>query len=82
MNESTSPVYLSARDVRRRYGNVSAMWLVRRLVDSQFPKPVYFARQRFWKTEDLARWEAVQASTPPPPPTGLAKKQAVAGARS
>lgn len=57
--------YLSSKHVRERYGNVSHMWIERRLVDSQFPVPVYFGRRRFWKLSDLLEWERQKATCTP-----------------
>jgi predicted DNA-binding transcriptional regulator AlpA len=38
------------------------MWLVRRMADSGFPKPVKFTdgkfAQRFWKLAAIEQWEA------------------------
>ena len=56
---------LRAGDVRARYGNVSHMWLVRRLADDpDFPRPVYIAKRRFWRLGELVTWERVLASRP------------------
>lgn len=51
-------VYLTAAAVRARYGNVSHMWLVRKIRDDGFPPPVRFGgRLRFFKLSELERWE-------------------------
>jgi predicted DNA-binding transcriptional regulator AlpA len=44
--------------VRARYGDVSDMWLHRRLRDSDFPKPLVINGRRFWRISDLEAWEA------------------------
>ncbi len=50
--------YLTAKQLRRRYGNRSHMWIERRLRgDPTFPRPVYFGRFRFWALDELERWE-------------------------
>jgi hypothetical protein len=51
--------FLTSRQVRERYGNVSAMWIWRRLnePDSNFPKPTVIASRRFWRECDLIAWE-------------------------
>lgn len=55
--------YLNARQVSQRYGNVSHMWLIRRLNDkSGFPRPVYLGRLRFWKLSELEDWERRRAA--------------------
>jgi hypothetical protein len=54
-----SEVFLTSRQVRERYGNVSAMWIWRRLnePDSNFPKPTVIASRRFWRECELIAWE-------------------------
>src|SRR5262245_26005409 len=50
--------FLSAAQVRARYGGVSDMWLSRRLRDdSGFPSPMVIEGRRFWKLSDLVAWE-------------------------
>ena len=50
--------YLSARQVRERFGNCSDMWLWRRLRDgSGFPQPLEISGRRFWRLADLVNWE-------------------------
>jgi predicted DNA-binding transcriptional regulator AlpA len=58
--QSESDVFLTARDMRRRYGNVSDMWLYRREhdADSNFPKPIRISGRRFWRLSDVMRWES------------------------
>ena len=58
--ESQPTLFLKARQVRARYGDVSHMWLVRRQKDSGFPSPTFFGGIRFWKLSELERWEAGQ----------------------
>jgi hypothetical protein len=44
--------------LRARYGGVSHMWVERRLKDdSDFPRPLYIAKRRFWRLAELAAWE-------------------------
>lgn len=51
--------------VRARYGGVSHMWVERRLKDdADFPRPIYIARNRFWRLGDLVAWERLVASRP------------------
>jgi hypothetical protein len=51
--------YLTAAQVRQRYGNVSAMTLWRWLRDPQlgFPKPEPIRRRNYWKSEELDSWD-------------------------
>src|ERR1019366_4546840 len=60
VSEDTS--YLTAGQVRVRYGSCSHMWLIRRMQDSGFPAPAYFGRRRFWRLSDLESWERDQAA--------------------
>jgi hypothetical protein len=57
-------VFLRARQVRARYGDVSHMWLVRRQKDAGFPPPTFLGGIRFWKISDLKRWEKAQKTIP------------------
>ena len=52
-------VFMSARQVRERYGNRSDMALWRWLRDEKlnFPKPLYINQFRYWKLADLTAWE-------------------------
>ena len=55
--------YLTANQVRARYGNVSVMWITRKLAsDATFPKPVKFGRLRFWDSAALDAWERLKAT--------------------
>jgi predicted DNA-binding transcriptional regulator AlpA len=50
--------FLTSRQVRRRYGDSSDMWLWRRLSDqSGFPQPFSISGRRFWKLNELIAWE-------------------------
>ena len=61
-NEGASLVPI--QKVRARYGDVSAMWVERRLRDeSGFPKPHYIGRLRFWRLSDLIAWERALPQT-------------------
>src|SRR5713226_5965083 len=62
--EIPQTLFLKARQVRARYGDVSHMWLVRRQKDVGFPSPLFFGGIRFWKLSDLERWEKDQTTAP------------------
>jgi hypothetical protein len=62
--EIPQDLFLKARQVRARYGDVSHMWLVRRQKDAGFPPPTIFGGIRFWKLSDLERWEKDQKTAP------------------
>ena len=62
--EIPQTLFLKARQVRARYGDVSHMWLVRRQKDAGFPSPTFFGGIRFWKLIDLERWEKDQKTAP------------------
>lgn len=56
-------IFLSAAQVRARYGGVSFMWIERRLKDdSGYPSPIKMGRLRFWRLADLEHWERAQAT--------------------
>lgn len=62
--ESSGDLYLRIADVRARYGNVSHMWVERRLHDDpSFPRPQYISKRRFWRLGDLVAWERANASS-------------------
>ncbi|WDR05551.1 hypothetical protein PSQ90_14930 [Devosia rhodophyticola] len=52
---SSAKTFLSANQVRQRYGKISDMTLWRWLNDEAlgFPKPMVIARRRFWLESDL-----------------------------
>lgn len=55
---------IQASQVRARYGDVSDMWLHRRLHDdSNFPRPIYIAKRRYWRLADLVAWERACAAS-------------------
>lgn len=57
MTESDA-AFLTTRQVRERYGNVSHMWVERRLKDdSKFPQPMYISTRRYWRLNELIEWE-------------------------
>lgn len=57
---SETETYLKTNQVCERYGNCSAMWIERRMKDSDFPPPVHFGVLRFWRVSDLVAWDAEQ----------------------
>ena len=62
--EIPQALFLKARQVRARYGDVSHMWLVRLQKDAGFPLPTILGGIRFWKLSDLERWEKDQRTAP------------------
>jgi predicted DNA-binding transcriptional regulator AlpA len=76
----TSPKgkYLRVADVRRRYGGASDMWLVRKMREFGFPRPIYFGgRDRFWITEQLDEWDRAMIERGSTSQHGVAKRKAV-----
>jgi hypothetical protein len=68
-SDQSTDCFLTARQTRARYGNVSDMWLHRRLHDdSGFPQPVTICGRRFWRLSDLTTWERKAAELPPKRP--------------
>jgi predicted DNA-binding transcriptional regulator AlpA len=61
--DAADDVYLPAKKVRQRYGDVSDMTLWRWIHDPvmEFPKPDYFGTRRYWKRSRLEHWERRRA---------------------
>lgn len=59
MQLSTTTVeFLTARQVRARFGGASAMWLYRRITRDGFPAPVSFgSRLRYFSLAEIESWE-------------------------
>ena len=57
---SGSKVYLTARQVRARYGDISDMSLWRWLNDPalNFPQPMLINKRRLWSLHSLELWES------------------------
>lgn len=55
--------YLTASEVRARFGNISDMTLWRWLEDDElgFPRPMRVNRRRLFKERDIVDWEARRA---------------------
>jgi len=65
-NESNNYRRIQAAGVRRLCGDVSDMWLWRRLHgDPTFPKPTHIKRRRFWREADVIDWLDRQSETRP-----------------
>jgi predicted DNA-binding transcriptional regulator AlpA len=59
----TGLTYLTATQVRLRYGGRSDMWLFRLLRnDPRFPKPMKISKQRYWNLAELLAWEEAHKS--------------------
>jgi hypothetical protein len=51
--------YLTAAQVKERYGNRSDMWLTRKLrFDPKFPRPMMSGRMRLYDSEELDAYDA------------------------
>lgn len=58
-------VYISTRQLRARYGDVSAMWVERKLKDDpDFPRPEYFGGNRFFRIAAVEEYERLCAKRP------------------
>jgi predicted DNA-binding transcriptional regulator AlpA len=59
------PQYLTIGQVKRRFGDVSDMWIWRYTRRHGFPKPVRFGgptSARHWKLSDIETWERARAT--------------------
>jgi predicted DNA-binding transcriptional regulator AlpA len=63
-NQNTkSKKWKTTRQVQVRYGDVSHMWIERRLKDDpDFPRPVKFGRLRFWDEDELDSYDRICAA--------------------
>jgi hypothetical protein len=58
MSELDDDRMMPTPEVQRRYGQVSHMWVERRLKgDPTFPRPIYISKRRYWRVADLVAWE-------------------------
>jgi predicted DNA-binding transcriptional regulator AlpA len=54
-------VFLSAAEVRKRYGGRSDMWLWRQLrYDPDFPRPIIINTRRYWWLSSLKNYESLK----------------------
>jgi len=60
----TPPTYLTSREVRRRYSDISDMSLWRWLHDEKlaFPQPTIIQKRRYWQVAQLEAWERSRAA--------------------
>ncbi|EKS35388.1 helix-turn-helix transcriptional regulator [Afipia clevelandensis] len=59
MRSNNDVEYLTAAQVRARFGGTSRMWLHRRIAKDDFPAPVTFGgRYRHFKLSEIEAWEA------------------------
>lgn len=73
-HDTGGQVYLTASQVRERYGDIADMTLWRWLRDPDlgFPQPEYRRRRRYWLAADLDAYDArIRAARPASPsPSG------------
>ena len=63
MSDKKSKRKLTARQVQHRYGDVSHMWVERRLKDDPtFPKFTKYGRLRMWNEDELDEWDRICAA--------------------
>lgn len=58
------PQYLTIGQVKRRFGDVSDMWVWRHIRDHGFPKAVKFGgptSARHWRLSEIEQWERDRA---------------------
>jgi hypothetical protein len=66
-DDDSTDRFLTAGQVRARYGHASDMWLWRRPKDnSGFPPPLDICGRRYWRLSELIIWERACARTVPP----------------
>jgi predicted DNA-binding transcriptional regulator AlpA len=52
---------IQAHELRTMLGNVSDMWLWRRLREGDFPKPLMISKRRFWRRDEIAAYIELQS---------------------
>ena len=59
MSLQTGETYITAPQLRARFGGRSDVWLWRLLNDNQanFPRPVMVRRQRYFRISEVESWE-------------------------
>ena len=59
MSSNADEVFLTAKQVKTRFGGISDMALYRWVHDKQigFPKPMTIGIRRYWKLQDLQEFE-------------------------
>ena len=82
MIDNSRDGFLNSKQVRDRYGDVSDMWLHRKLRDdAEFPKPLIINTRRYWKLSALIAWEQKCAARPVDVVRRRQARKAVADAR-
>jgi predicted DNA-binding transcriptional regulator AlpA len=60
-----SVVYRNSAHLRARYGvSDMTLWRWQRDEDLGFPQPRWISGRRFWRDDDLARWDATHPIRP------------------
>lgn len=61
---NSNDVYLTARQVRARYGGVSDQTIWRWLHDQKvgFPQPTVISKRRYWRLIQLESWERLRVT--------------------
>jgi predicted DNA-binding transcriptional regulator AlpA len=57
---SADPAVWRSGQVRSFLGGVSHMWLIRRMADSDFPKPTKIRRRNYWSVAAVQGWLDLQ----------------------
>jgi hypothetical protein len=53
--------FVTAQQLRQRYGGRSPSWLERLIAKPDFPKPITPMRYRLWSIAEVEAWERAQA---------------------
>lgn len=67
---------LTSAQVREICGQCSDMTLWRHVKHSDFPKPVYVNRRRYWRADDVRAWWKARSEEAPPSPRSAATADA------
>jgi hypothetical protein len=75
---------IPAKQLRARYGDVSHMWIERKLAnDPTFPRPVYISTRRYWRVGDstpgnaISRRSSASQAAAAGPPRRLSRRRSL-----
>lgn len=68
MSLTANETYITAADLRARFGGRSETWLWRLVNDNRanFPQPVIVRRYRYWRLSEIEAWEEANRAKPKP----------------
>jgi len=63
MSQDDDDTLMGTAAVRESFGDVSTMWVVRRMKDDpDFPAPMYIKTRRYWRKGKIAEYKRLKAA--------------------